>query len=255
MMARKKAVREEHTARRKRGSGLVRRAGTVCVYTLEVVPLSEPHTRAPAESNARVSRTLQLRGDQTLADLHRAIGEAFGFQEETVYEFQLGKEPFDPDGPRYVLPGAYEVSVDDGTPAAGRVDQTTLDTLVLEVGRRFASWTDDDCGHEVAVVKREHKTPRGIYPKITRRIGDNPPGLTVQGPPVRENAAALENSDAADAACLVGELHLNKRDYRKAVEAFTRALEESPTADAYAGRAQAYRGLAAEDEACARKLR
>lgn len=61
-------------------------------------------------------------------------------------------------------------------------------------------------------------------------------------------------SATADAACLVGELHLSKGEYDKAVEAFTRAIESHPTADAYEERAKAYRGLAEVDERKAREL-
>src|SRR5580704_8770758 len=119
-----------------------RQAGTVRIYKLEVVLLSGPITQRFAQQNPVVSRTLQIRADQTLQDLHQAIFEAFGREEEHGYEFQLGKGPMDPEGPRYVLPGAYDVAVADGAPAAGRVDQATIGSLGLEVGRRFAYWFD-----------------------------------------------------------------------------------------------------------------
>ena len=65
----------------------------------------------------------------------------------------------------------------------------------------------------------------------------------------KENTpGAFSHIEAADAACLVGELHLQKGDYLKAIEAFTRAIESHPTPDAYQGRAQAYRALADSDE-------
>lgn len=92
-----------------------------------------------------------MRGDQTLADLHHAIFDAYGREEEHVYEFQFGKGPIDPKGPRYVLPGAYELSRQEGPPAAGRVTDTTLDALGLEIGDRFGYWFDfgDDWWHQI----------------------------------------------------------------------------------------------------------
>ncbi len=65
----------------------------------------------------------------------------------------------------------------------------------------------------------------------------------------------LPCSAAADVGCLIGEMHLNKGEYHKAIEAFTRAIENQPTADVYEGRAAAYRALADLDEQKARELK
>jgi tetratricopeptide (TPR) repeat protein len=69
---------------------------------------------------------------------------------------------------------------------------------------------------------------------------------------VRED---FDGGAAADMRCLVGEMHLTNREFHKAIEAFTRALQSNPTADVYEGRARAYRALAEEDERKARGLR
>jgi tetratricopeptide (TPR) repeat protein len=74
-------------------------------------------------------------------------------------------------------------------------------------------------------------------------------------PPSADGAQGLAGPAAADVGCLIGELHLSKGDYERAVEAFSRALESEPTADAHEGRAQAYRALAERDEVRARALR
>lgn len=63
----------------------------------------------------------------------------------------------------------------------------------------------------------------------------------------------ISRTNAADAAVLVGELHLHQGEYVKAIAAFTQAIENGPTADAYQGRANAYRGLAEQDEQKARE--
>jgi hypothetical protein len=67
------------------------------------------------------------------------------------------------------------------------------------------------------------------------------------------SAADISRSSAADAAVLVGEMHLGHGDYAKAIAAFTQAIENSPTADAYQGRAKAYRSLAELDDQKARE--
>ena len=64
----------------------------------------------------------------------------------------------------------------------------------------------------------------------------------------------IPTSAAADVGCLIGEMHLGKGEYHKAVEAFSRAIENQPTADAYEGRAKAYRALAEQDERTALRL-
>src|SRR5262249_48049869 len=107
-------------ARKKtRGDGRKKAAtaagGAVRVYTLEVILISGPVTRKFAKANRVVSRTVLIRGDQALQNLHRAIFDAFGRWEEHMHEFQLGgKGPMDPEAKRYVLPGAFELDREQG---------------------------------------------------------------------------------------------------------------------------------------------
>src|SRR3954454_24316954 len=97
--------------------------GEVGLYTLEVFLLSGPIAEKFAKKNQVISRTIQIRGDQTLEDLHRAIFDAFGRWEEHMYEFQFGQGPMDPEAPRYVLPGAFETDLGEKNRPVGRVDQ------------------------------------------------------------------------------------------------------------------------------------
>jgi hypothetical protein len=146
------------------------------LHTLDVFLLSGPVTRKFAKKNPVVSRTIEIRGDQTLQDLHHAIFDAFGREEEHMYEFQFGKGPMDPEATRYVLPGAFEFPVGGPAPA-GRVDQTTLDSLGLKVGDRFGYWFDfgDDWWHQINVEGIGEPTPKGKYPRVTKKIGKSPP--------------------------------------------------------------------------------
>src|SRR5271165_6924197 len=98
------------------------------MYTLDVFLLSGPMTDKFVKKNPVVSRGIQMRGDQTLLDLHRAIFGAFGRWEEHMFEFQFGKGPMDPNAPRYVLPSAFNEDIGEGNPPVGRVDQTTLES-------------------------------------------------------------------------------------------------------------------------------
>ncbi len=149
----------------------------VPVYTLEVFILSGPITEKFAKKNPVISRTIQIRGEQTLANLHWAIFDAFGRWEEHMYEFQFGERPMDPKGLRYVLPGAFEYERGDDNPPTGRVDETRIDSLSLKVGDHFGYWFDfgDDWWHQIDVEAIEDKVPRGKLPKVTKRVGKSPP--------------------------------------------------------------------------------
>jgi hypothetical protein len=147
------------------------------LFTLDVFLLSGPITEKFARKNPVVSRTIHIRGDQTLEDLHHAIFEAFGRWEEHMYEFQFGKGPTDPKGRRYVLPSAFDIESDEANPPAGRVDSTSLDSLSLQVGDRFGYWFDfgDDWWHQINVEGIEDGVPKGKLPKVTKRVGKSPP--------------------------------------------------------------------------------
>ncbi len=72
------------------------------VYTLRVNLIGGPVTQAFAKRNPVISRTIEIRGDQTLAALHLALFDAFKREEEHLYEFQVGgKGPHDPEAIRY----------------------------------------------------------------------------------------------------------------------------------------------------------
>ena len=147
------------------------------LYTLDVFIISGPVTEKFARKNPVMSRTIQVRGDQTLEDLHDAIFDAFGRFDHHMYEFQFGQGPMDPKAPRYVLPGAFETDMDEKKPPTGRVDQTRIDSLGLEIGRSFGYWFDfgDDWWHQINVEAIENAPPKGKFPKVTKRVGKSPP--------------------------------------------------------------------------------
>jgi len=147
------------------------------VYTLEVAILSGPMTERFARKNRKISRTIEARGDHTLADLHRAIFDAFDREDEHLYEFQFGgKRPMDPKARRYGPPMAM---VDPFGEAEGSTDaeRTTLDSLGLATGDVFGYWFDfgDDWWHQIAVLMIAESAPRGKLPKVTARVGESPP--------------------------------------------------------------------------------
>jgi len=151
-------------------------AGNQRLYELEVSILSGPVTDEFAEANPVVSRTIQIRGDQTLAKLREAIFDAFDRDDEHMYEFQVGgKRPMDPKARRYVLPMDND-PFDDQKPA-GMVTRTTIDALGLKKGQAFGYWFDfgDDWWHTISVVAIHEGPDSGKYPCVTARTGESPP--------------------------------------------------------------------------------
>lgn len=148
------------------------------LYTLDAFIISGNLSSSFVKKNPVLSRTIQIRGDQTLEDLHYAIFDAFRRWEEHLYEFHFGgKRLMDPKAVRYVMPDSFEFEQHEDRPPAGSVDTTTIDSLGLKVGGRFTYWFDfgDDWWHQINVEAIEDKTPRGKFPKVIKKIGPNPP--------------------------------------------------------------------------------
>jgi len=141
------------------------------LYSLEVFLISGPVTTEYTKKNRTVSRTIQIRGDQTLQDLHSAIFLAFDREEEHMYEFQFGGDgPNDPKARRYGFPA-------EPTRLKRDASKTKLDALKLSTDETFGYWFDfgDDWWHQVNVISVDKKTPRGKYPRVIDRVGQSPP--------------------------------------------------------------------------------
>lgn len=118
-----------------------------------------------------MSRVIEIRGDQTLHQLHKAIFLAYDRWDEHLYQFQFGRRPFDPAGPNYSLPEPGDRANKDGDARAA-----TLDSLKL-TERAFGYWFDfgDDWFHQIQVEKVVQAIPTVEYPRVTRRVGKSPP--------------------------------------------------------------------------------
>ncbi len=140
------------------------------LYVLRVSLLSGPVSEKFA--NKEVTRAIEIRGDQTLEQLHDAIFESYDRWDEHLYEFQFGKRPFDPKGPRYGIAGE-----DQSDSESGDATITRLDDLNLKRGRVFGYWFDfgDDWFHQVQVDRIEQAIPTVTYPRVTKRVGKSPP--------------------------------------------------------------------------------
>ncbi len=156
----------------------------VSVFTLNVFLLDGLVSESFLRQNPSVERTIEIRSDQTLEDLHEAIFAAFDRFDEHMYEFQIGgKGPHDPDAKRYALPMALEYEADMATlpskrksPKPGTVD-ATIGSLGLKQNDIFGYWFDfgDDWWHQIEVLNISCPPDKGPYPRITERIGASPP--------------------------------------------------------------------------------
>jgi len=143
------------------------------LYVLLVVLIDGPVTDKFIKKNPQVVRTIEIQGNQTLADLHAIIFQAFDREEEHLYEFQLkGRGPNDPNADRY---GLAAIAMEDDL--AGDVARTPIGSLDLEVDELFGYWFDfgDDWWHQVQVVGITKPQPKVKYPRITERVGASPP--------------------------------------------------------------------------------
>lgn len=146
------------------------------LYVLDVMLISGPVTEKFLKKNPQISRTIEIRGDQTLEDLHDIIFEAFNREDSHMYEFQLkGLGPGDPDADRYGLALALEDNF--GNPLAGDVAKVQIGALDLAVDEMFGYWFDfgDDWWHRVQVMEMTKPQPKVKYPRITGRVGASPP--------------------------------------------------------------------------------
>lgn len=147
------------------------------IYTLEVFIIRGPIGEKFAKKNRVISRTIEIRGDQTLADLHEIIFTAFDRFDEHMYEFQVGgKGPHDPKAKKYGIPVRGDGMFEE-LHMTGSAEQTTLDDLKLKQDQSFGYWFDfgDDWWHQINVVAIEQKTPKSKYPKVTKKVGQSPP--------------------------------------------------------------------------------
>ncbi|MGF1479543.1 MAG: DUF6398 domain-containing protein [Cyanophyceae cyanobacterium] len=148
------------------------------LYVFDVYLLDGPLTEAFIANNPVVSRTIEMKGRSTLADLHKTIFQAFDRREEHLYEFQLkGQGPHDPNAKRY---GVKRAAPSEAEALTGDVASTAIASLDLAVNEVFGYWFDfgDDWWHQINVVDIVEQTPPGKYPIISNRVGDSPPQYT-----------------------------------------------------------------------------
>jgi hypothetical protein len=115
-----------------------------------------------------VSRTVVVRGDQTLVELHRILQTAFEWGDDHLYSFWLSGRFWGRDGSEYSSPDWLE----QGQLSA----RTRLERLGLVAGQKVAYIFDfgDEWRVRLTLTKVEPADER-TYPRIVASRGDAPP--------------------------------------------------------------------------------
>jgi hypothetical protein len=144
------------------------------LFRFRVGLLSGPVTGEFLRQNPEApSRLIDIRGSQTLEDLHDAIFKAFDRYDEHFYEFQFGgRKPADRNCTCYGIAG-YE-DMPDVRDAAS----TSIASLSLRKRQSFYYWFDfgDDWWHTITLEAVDPEPiGEGPYPRIVARTGASPP--------------------------------------------------------------------------------
>ncbi len=147
-------------------------------HTLRVYLVRGPYGREL--EGQEIFRTLQLRGNQTLEDLHYAILHSFDRNTDQPYEFYTGGDPYDRSGTRYSCPSSTRA--EKGPPQenrkgrAGIAPLVSLDSLELKNDQIFSYWFDmeEEWGHLIHVVSINPARLSGEYPALIEKVGDLP---------------------------------------------------------------------------------
>ena len=115
-----------------------------------------------------VWRTIDVRSDQTLEELHYAIQDAFGWDDDHLYAFFLSGKAWDAST-EYIRP--------EGRGPGERSARVRLDRLGLRPRKRFLYIFDfgDEWRHEIRVEKAGLRPDAGEYPRIVEEHGEAPP--------------------------------------------------------------------------------
>ncbi len=163
----------------------------VTAYTLSVYLVRGPYGEEFIDH--KIYRTLKIRSDQTLEDLHHAILCAFEREVDQSYEFYFGKDPYTPTDLRYLC--REESLGQDGKKNNNKSDQrdqrekrennagivsfVSLDSLSLTEDQFFSYWFDltETWLHLIHVVCMEPVKDIEDYPLLIERVGDSPQPL------------------------------------------------------------------------------
>jgi Plasmid pRiA4b ORF-3-like protein len=128
-----------------------------------------------------VRRSIAVRADQTLADLHNALQAGFDWDDDHLYVFWLDGKFWSRNGAQYVHPFALEADPFAGwdLPIAKprrKSAAVRLSRLRLTTGQRIAYLFDFGDEWRVRLTLRQIVAADGEpYPRILESVGEAPP--------------------------------------------------------------------------------
>lgn len=118
-----------------------------------------------------VRRTITVRDDMTLVDLHYALQSAFGWDDDHLYSFWLDGSFWASEDARYMHPSDADSVDPPGKSACARLDE-----LALEQGRQIAYEFDFERAWRVLLKLREVRAEAGrAVARCIEREGTPPP--------------------------------------------------------------------------------
>jgi len=134
------------------------RESLVRIYTFKV----------SLKKSSKVWRKIEIKGSQSLHDLHKATFKAYERYDEHLYAFFLNNKPWD-NSAEYGLP--------DPERNVKNAKRTGIDSLGLSVNKKFLYLFDfgDEWWHSILLLDIKDQEPQGKYPRIIAGQGEAPP--------------------------------------------------------------------------------
>jgi len=115
-------------------------------------------------------RIIDIKGNQMLSTLHKAIFKAFDRYEEHGYSFFLKNIPYDRES-EYTSPGL------DTDPTRKLASRIRIDSVELYGGRKILYLFDfgDEWWHDVELMSVTPRNTCAVYPRVVKKQGKSPP--------------------------------------------------------------------------------
>ena len=185
------------------------------VYILRVYLVSGPYGEESVGNE--IFRTLKVRGDQTLEELHYAIARSYEREYDRYYEFCLGMDPNDPAGVRYTCGEAVsKYGLSGHMKRGGKLGLAplaTVEALGLTSDQFFGYWFDliEEWIHLIHVISIEPADDSEDYPVLIEKQGRLPIPVSPEGDR-REEGRGPEGFREEDyLILLMGELQMRWR--------------------------------------------